>query len=262
MDASPDGWDGMEIYNRHADAEDDADLLQYLKEVQSPPEKLAALANLYQQYPDEIFGAGCDYWPDIFARWDRILALRPFSGIAANDSHQNTLLKGNLLLDPYPVAFRNTVTHIFARELTPKALLDSLRAGRAYVSHDWLADPRGFAFIASNSLGAYEMGDTIPMTGTTRIVARAPVPALWKIFHNGKVVLEKIADTVTHTATEPGAYRAEAWLEIDGEQRPWIYSNAIRLQRPDLLSLGLPSQNLSAGHRGRQGHRVHLRRSG
>jgi hypothetical protein len=26
---------------------------------------------------------------------------------------------------------------------------------------------------------------------------------------------------------EPGAYRLEAWLTLDGEQRPWIYSNPI-----------------------------------
>lgn len=247
LDASPDGWDGMEIYNRHADAEDDTDLLAYLKDVQADPAKLATLSRLVAQYPDEVFGAGCDYWPEIFARWDRILAQRPFAPVAANDAHQNTLLAGRLLLDPYPVAFRNVVTHILAREFTPSALLASLRAGRSYVAHDWLADPKGFAFFAVNTLGVYEVGDTTPMAGNTRLVARAPIPALWKIYCNGKLVLEKTADTVTHTAAEPGACRAEAWLEIDGEQRPWIYSSAVRLVRPDLFSMALPSQNLSEG---------------
>jgi acetyl esterase/lipase len=247
LDASPDGWDGMEIYNRHADAEDDTDLIAYLKDVRADPAKLAAFSRLFAQYPDEVFGAGCDYWPDLFARWDRILAQRPFAPVAANDAHQNTLLAGKLLLDPYPVAFRNVVTHILAREFTSSALLASLRAGRSYVSHDWLADPQGFAFFAVNTLGVYEAGDTVPMAGNTRLVARAPIPALWKIYCNGKLVLEKTGDTVTYTATEPGACRTEAWLEIDGEQRPWIYSSALRLIRPDLLSMALPSQNLSAG---------------
>ncbi len=247
MDAAPDGWDGMEIYNRHADAEDDTDLLAYLKQVQSDPAKLAALAKLFAQYPDEVFGAGCDYWPEIFARWDRILAQRPFAPVAANDSHQNTLIAGKLLLDPYPVACHNVVTHILARQFTSSALLASLRAGRGYVSHDWLADPSGFAFFAVNSLGVYEVGDSAPMAGSTRLVARAPIPARWKIYHNGKLVLEKTGGTVTHTGTEPGAYRAEAWLEIDGEQRPWIYSSAVRLVRPDLFSMVLPSQTLSPG---------------
>lgn len=247
MDASADGWDGMEIYNRHADAEDDADLLGYLKELSSDASKLAAFGELVKKYPDEVFGSGCDYWPETFARWDRILAVRPFTGIAANDSHQNTLIAGKVLVDPYAVAFRNVVTHILARELSERAILDSLRAGRAYVSHDWLCDARGFAFFAVNTLGVYEMGDTAPMAGTTRIVARAPVEALWKIFHNGKVVLEKRGDTVTHAASEPGVYRAEAWLEIDGELRPWIYSNAVRLERPNLLSMALPSNSAVDG---------------
>jgi len=245
MDASPDGWDGMEIYNRHADAEDDTDLLAWLKSTLQSPEKTKELAALLRLYPDEIFGSGCDYWPDIFARWDSILAKRNFTGIAANDAHQNQVFAdGQIVIDPYPVAFRNTVTHILAPELSEKAITESLKAGRAYVSHDWLCDPQGFSFIAVNNLGVYEMGDTIPMAGTTRVVARSPIPALWKIFHNGKIILEKKDLQVTADGKEPGAYRAEAWLEVDGELRPWIYSNAVRLERPNLLTMALPSQTL------------------
>lgn len=244
LEASPDGWDGMEIYNRHADHEDDADLAGYLKEAARSPQKLEELAALARRYPDEIYGAGADYWPEIFARWDRVLAARFFTGIGAVDAHQNALVGGRVLLDPYEVAFRNTVTHILAREFTHEALARSLREGRAYVSHDWLCDPRGFAFLAVNSLGVYEMGDTIPMAGSTRLVARAPVAARWRFLREGAVVHEAAGDTVTWQAAAPGAYRVEAWLEIDGEQRPWIYSNAIRVARPDASALQLPSQQL------------------
>ncbi len=36
-------------------------------------------------------------------------------------------------------------------------------------------------------------------------------------------------DTTTfeYAATEPGAYRLEAWLRLDDEWRPWLYSNPI-----------------------------------
>ena len=244
LDASPDGWDGMEIYNRHADHEDDADLLEHLKAAARDPQRIAELEKLARLYPDEIYGAGADYWPPLFARWDRVLASRIFTGIGAIDAHQNALLGGKVLLDPYEVAFRNTVTHILAREFTAEALAASLRLGRAYVSHDWLCDPRGFAFFAVNTLGVYEMGDTIPMAGSTRLVARAPVPARWRFIREGRLVHESSGETVTWQAAEPGAYRVEAWLEIDGEQRPWIYSNAIRLARPDASTLALPSQQL------------------
>lgn len=246
LDAAPEGWDGMEIYNRHADHEDDADLTEHLKGAAKDPRRLEELGRLARQYPDEVYGAGADYWAALFERWDRVLASRFFTGIGAIDAHQNALVGGKVLLDPYEVAFRNTVTHILAREFTQEALAASLRAGRAYVSHDWLCDPRGFAFVAINSLGVYEMGDTIPMAGTTRLVARAPVPARWRLMREGKTVHEAAGDTLTWQAAEPGAYRVEAWLEIDGEQRPWIYSNAIRLARPDASLMALPSQQLDA----------------
>ena len=33
-----------------------------------------------------------------------------------------------------------------------------------------------------------------------------------------------------HIADQPGVYRIEAWVEIGGEVRPWIYSNPIYLR--------------------------------
>lgn len=245
-DAPPEGWDGMEIYNRHADHEDDTDLIEHLKSAAGDARKLEELARLARQYPDEIYGAGADYWPQLFERWDRVLESRFFTGIGAIDAHQNARLGGKVLLDPYEAAFRNTVTHILARELTHEALARSLREGRAYVSHDWLCDARGFAFLAINTLGVYEMGDTVPMAGATRLVARAPVAARWRFLRGGKLVHEATGDTVAWQAQEPGVYRVEAWLEIDGEQRPWIYSNAIRLARPDASLMALPPQQLDA----------------
>ncbi len=58
--------------------------------------------------------------------------------------------KGEILarldLDPYSRSFRNVSTHILASELSEPALREALRAGRAYVSHDWMCDPTGFRF--------------------------------------------------------------------------------------------------------------------
>ena len=246
MDASPEGWDGMEIYNRHADFEDDTDLLALLKEPKASPAKMNTLAALFAKYPDEVFGAGCDYWPEIFALWDKIQQDRPFTGIGANDAHQNLVI-GGFTLDPYAVAFKNTVTHILAREVTAPAIMASLRAGRAYVSHDWLCDPAGFAFVAANNLGVFAMGDEAPFVGGTKLIARAPVAAQWKIYRNGAVVLDKRDTQISYDAKETGVYRAEAWLEVDGEMRPWIYSNVIRVRQPDLMAIGLPSQKLDEG---------------
>jgi acetyl esterase/lipase len=248
LEASDEGWDGMEIYNRHADAEDDADLVAWLRQTLPDPERFKEFAALAARYPDEVFGSGCDYWPEIFARWDRILTRRPFPGLAATDAHQNQVATSRgvrLVLDPYPVAFRNAVTYILARELTHAAILASLKAGRAYVSHDWLAPASGFVFAAVNNLGLYQMGDSVPMASTTRLHVRLPLPARIRIIHQGAPAAEETADRLIFPARQPGAYRVEAWLEVDGEQRPWIYSNPIYLRAPAPTELQLPSQTLA-----------------
>jgi len=236
--------------NRHTDAEDDLDSIAWLKAAAADPLKLKEIAALAARFPDELFGAGAGYWPSIFARWDRILETRRFPGIAANDSHQNQVMgkgKARVVLDPYEVSFRNVSTHILAREFTEAAIQESLKQGRVYVSHDWLCDPTGFTFAAVNSLGVYQMGDGIPLAPGTRIIVRTPVPALLKVIHKGKVVGEMKGAELTVQAAAAGAYRAEAWLEIDGELRPWIYSNPVYAEPIGLATLALPSQKLDEG---------------
>lgn len=55
--------------------------------------------------------------------------------------------------DPYVRSLRNVCTHVLAPELTESAIRDALRAGRAYVAHDWMADPTGFRFIVRGDAG-------------------------------------------------------------------------------------------------------------
>ncbi|MDQ6760032.1 MAG: alpha/beta fold hydrolase, partial [Acidobacteriota bacterium] len=242
--ASSQGFQGMEIYNRHTDAKDEQAFEQYFKAAMQNPVEWAKLSKLEAAYPDEIFGAQTDYWPAIFAQWDRAIASRPFTGIAANDAHKNQTYNG-VTFDPYAVSFLNVSTHILARELTDPAIRDSLQNGRAYVSHDWLCDPSGFSFTAGNNNGVYDMGDRVPMLRNTRLTARLPLPAILRIIHDGKVVSESTGAQISFTPTEPGAYRLEAWLTVDGEERPWIYANPIFLDKPESNGLKLPSSELA-----------------
>jgi hypothetical protein len=50
------------------------------------------------------------------------------------------------------------------------------------------------------------------------------------LLKDGKVIAETSGDTLLNTVEDPGVYRVQAWLEIDGEPRPWIYSNPIYLR--------------------------------
>jgi acetyl esterase/lipase len=244
-DASSDGFAGMEISNRHTDAKLDASLQSYLLAASTNPDRWKKLVADFEKYPDEIFGASTDYHPKILARWDQELGKGPFTGIGANDAHQNQVFQGTTF-DPYEVSFRNLCTHILARDLTEPEVRQALRDGRAYVSHDWLCDPTGFAFAAVNNLGVFPMGDTAVMTGNTRVVGLTPLPAKLKLIHHGEIIQETTGTNLTFVAKDPGAYRLEAWLSVDGEDRPWIYANPVFLRGPALSDLRLPSRELSA----------------
>ncbi len=244
-DAPTSTLDGMEIYNRHTDTTDEAEFIRYFQSAMKNPDEWKKLGANLARYPDEVFGSGADYWPKIFEKWDRDSQKRHLTGIAANDAHHNQVYQG-LDFDPYEISFRNVSTHILARSLTETDIREALAAGRVYVSHDWLADPSGFAFQSSSNLGEYDMGDTMPFTGKAQLTAQFPVEAKIRLFRNGKVVEERTASRLDYAAREAGVYRVEAWLAIDGEERPWIYSNPVYLEAPGLEMLQLPARETPA----------------
>ncbi|HEX7896653.1 MAG TPA: PHP domain-containing protein [Planctomycetota bacterium] len=123
--------DGVEIYNVHAA------LKKRLKEPGFIPEVLRAL----KADPETSFQLLRRLDPDILAKWDAVNRIRPFTGIAANDAHQNTAFFGTRL-DPYPRAFRFVTTRVRAAALTEAAILDALRAGRCRVEFSDAPDPR------------------------------------------------------------------------------------------------------------------------
>ncbi|MBU6398821.1 MAG: alpha/beta fold hydrolase [Verrucomicrobia bacterium] len=235
---------GMEISNRHTDAKLDQGPYLKLMTASANADLWRKLVDGFQSYPDEFFAASEDYHARIFEKWDRENQQHPLTGIAANDAHQNQIFKGTTF-DPYAVSFRNLSTHILARELTEPAVREALRAGHAYVAHDWLCDPTGFAFRAVNNLGVFTMGDPVPWLGPTRVAGLTPLAAHLKLIHRGALVAETMGTNLTFVATNPGPYRLEAWLPVDGEERAWIFSNPIYLQGPSLTAMRLTSPTLS-----------------
>ncbi|MFO0954307.1 MAG: histidinol phosphatase [Isosphaeraceae bacterium] len=133
-------------------------------------------------------------------------------------------------LDPYRRAFRNVCTHVLAPELTEPALRDAIRAGRVYVSHDWIADPTGFRFAFESPDRKLFMGDEAPIGAGGTLSAAFPAPCRIRLIRDGEVVAEAQGDRLDHRAEHPGVYRVEARVRLDGEDRPWIYSNPIYLR--------------------------------
>lgn len=138
--------------------------------------------------------------------------------------------------DPYYISFHNVSTHILASELTEPAIRSALKSGHAYVSHDWMCDPTGFLFGATlEDDGVGEppraiMGDEISLIYRLTLVAEFPVTCTIRLIRNGKLVHETRGRQLQIRPEGKGVYRVEGWLTVDGEQRPWIYSNPVYIR--------------------------------
>src|SRR5205823_2694434 len=133
-------------------------------------------------------------------------------------------------IDPYFRSFRNSSTHVLAAKLTEPAIRAALKAGHAYVAHDWMCDPTGFRFGASDLRGKQVaiMGDEVKLQGGLKLTAKLPLPACVRLLRHGKEVARSLGKADFEFAVkEAGVYRLEAWLELDGELRPWLFANPI-----------------------------------
>ena len=84
-----DGLNGMEVYNRHADAKKDLASLIALAVKMTEPKQLAELEEAVRLYPDEFLAAQVEYPQDYFDKWDTESQTRRLTGVAANDCHHN-----------------------------------------------------------------------------------------------------------------------------------------------------------------------------
>ena len=138
-------------------------------------------------------------------------------------------LIARLDFDPYERSMNYVTTHILAEQLTESAVRNALRLGHAYVSHDWLCDPTGFAFTAhgggTKPIGV--MGDEVTLSQGLKLKCATAVACTMKLFHNGAEIKTIEGDQMEFEPRAKGVYRIEVWLTVDGEQRPWIYSNHI-----------------------------------
>lgn len=133
--------------------------------------------------------------------------------------------------DPYERSMRYVNTHILARELNESSIRQALKQGHAFVAHDWLCDSTGFAFVAERAKSVAVMGDEVTWHKDLRLRIETPLPGIIKLIRDGKVVQESKSNSLHLAPSEPGVYRVEVWLEIDDEQRPWIYANPIRVRK-------------------------------
>jgi hypothetical protein len=132
--------------------------------------------------------------------------------------------------DPYFRSFRNSSTHVLAPKLDESAIRAALKAGHAFVAHDWMCDATGFRFAACDAAGKQLaiMGDEVKLTDGLRLTAKLPLPAYVRLLRHGHEMARSEGQAeFTFGLKEPGVYRLEAWLRLDGESRPWIFANPV-----------------------------------
>jgi hypothetical protein len=147
--------------------------------------------------------------------------------------HKAGDILARLDVDPYYRSFRNSATHILAPKLEEGAIRTALKGGHAYVSHDWMCDATGFRFEArANGKRVAEMGDEVNLTEGLKITSRLPLPAHVRLVRHGAIVAKSEDKAeIEFPVTDPGVYRLEAWLKLDGEWRPWIFANPIYVSK-------------------------------
>ena len=144
--------------------------------------------------------------------------------------HQPGDVLTRLDMDPYHRSFMNVCTHVLAPKLDEAAIRTALKSGHAFVAHDWMCDSTGFDFAALSANGrrVASMGDDVALAGGLSLTVKLPVPAYVRLLRHGEEVAKSDGQAeVVFAANEPGVYRMEAWLRLDDELRPWIFSNPI-----------------------------------
>ena len=82
--------------------------------------------------------------------------------------------------------------------------------------------------VSNSGKQAAIMGDELKMADGLKLTAKLPLPAYVRLLRYGAEVATSQGQSEFEFALkEPGAYRLEAWLKLDGELRPWIFANPI-----------------------------------
>jgi len=177
-------------------------------------------------------------FPETVALWDKLLRDgKRVKIIGGSDAHANTYSMGPIsrTLFPYEFLFRCVNTHILTSiplngefERDKQLVLSAIREGQCFVGYDLPAPTRGFQLTAQGLNTSAVMGEWLRLGHGVTLQIVCPQIAYVRLIRDGAVILEEREGTHrTFIATQPGAYRVEAYLPYKGKRRGWIFSNPI-----------------------------------
>jgi len=193
-------------------------------------------AALYYGFNPEQVGSGP--FPQALQKWDELLAAgKRVAVVGGADAHELDIRLGPIrrVVFPYEFHFRAVNTHVLIDSPLSgdtagdgRMIYSGLARGRCFAAYDLPASARGFRFTGQGKETAAEMGDTISARHGVTLQVWTPSPADIRLLRAGAVVREWPGQQGgVHTVTEPGAYRAEAYVEFRGRKRGWIFSSPI-----------------------------------
>jgi len=205
------GFDGIELYNIHADFKDEALFLLILKGLLLPP--------------GCFFSSNIDLPRGNLARWDRLTRQQRVPAIAGNDAHANVRVFLGLAgtVDSYQNMFRIVATYILAPNLSKDQVKRALKSGHCYIGFDIWGPARGFTLWAEGPHESAIMGDEITWERGLRLLSTLPGKGLIKLYRNGQVIRELEASCLDYPLERRGTYR----IEVYRGGKPWIISNPI-----------------------------------
>jgi hypothetical protein len=182
--------------------------------------------------------------PEVLRRWDELLAGgKRVVAIGGSDAHELQARMGPLrkVLFPYAFHFQTINTHLLLDrplsgelETDQQLIYEAFRKGRAFVGYDLPAPTRGFHFTAQGFEQSAQMGDEITAARGVTFQIRLPLPPrqlpalTCRLVRHGEIVQTWTGQQhCAYVTSQPGAYRAEAYLQYEGQMRGWIFSNPI-----------------------------------
>ena len=210
------GYDGIEIWN-HAS--------EWM-------EKLNNFNKFYMVLHPLSFMSGPE--PETLERWDRLNRTQVMPGIGGIDAHAYPYRFGpfTIYIFRYKVLFKGLRTHILVQDKlaenvaqAKETVLTALKTARCFISNYRWGDARGFRFEARSGGQTFTMGDTVREENAEFFVT-VPLHGFITLLRDGKPVAAAKGSEMIYTASQPGAYR----VEVRRKNKPWIYSNHIRLR--------------------------------
>jgi hypothetical protein len=255
-------YQGMEIYNFHADTKDEKLLLQVVNFIING-----------KKYPQWSLREMFDEQTSILSRWDSLNCHRKIFGFSAVDTHENQNIRARYLsdgrvqwvgpnahildtarvniwnrwlfhppdkrgwifrfmIDTYKESFRYITNYVYADTLSVKSLSHHIKMGHLYTAFMSLGDAGGFQFLATGQDGEVRgiMGDSVRREKIMYLQSLTPLPGQFRLIHNGIPIYRTSFNNYEFKwdkMIEKGTYRVEVYVRIRNRDLPWIYSNPI-----------------------------------